>query len=639
VLRHFSTAAIMQSSSILCCSNPISQSFSLAIPQLSTFPCRNQTSTSNFASISTAQLTHNCSLIHRRDPISSNCTATQEIVETGFDELELVEVGYICAVHGIRGEVRIKPNTGFPELRFSKPGKRWLRQQVSGREKIQEVELLEGRDAQKGWIVRFGDISSPEQAEQLVGSTVLVSDDNRPDLDEGEFYSRDLVGMTVILKESGEPVGTVVNVYNSGASDLLHVMLNSKKDEDFPDPLVWVPFVEEIVPIVDMSKREMQITPPEGLLELNLPTHKKSKKERRVTDWYERKKYQRRLISAKKKLCEMEQQHIFHGFKSGDKTQTKYLSDQILGVNSHLFRIALENIQVPSTRWNLPEYMAKNLTDQVSTMKLPKESQNGAIANSSSKLQDNGTILVSKGKVAIVAVVSQCAVLETLLSHNHNHRLVKMEDRGSVPLVLVCPAHEISLVESMFSDNEHFGFDSEKVWFLEEEKLPVINNSVEEEKKHKILMKSQWEILQAPVGSGSIISLISSNNIVDILSEVGIEYIEVCSVNERFYSGESLLGLVYSRKSDLGIQTLKDSEYIEEDFHMIFSMKFMQHLIKQVGKLHFHPVEKENSHVEKVDKDWVNITPSSPNSYELHSSIYSSFSACRPGKVCVVEIV
>lgn len=33
-----------------------------------------------------------------------------------------------------------------------------------------------------------------------MGSTVLISDTNRPDLEEGEFYTRDLVGMRVILK-------------------------------------------------------------------------------------------------------------------------------------------------------------------------------------------------------------------------------------------------------------------------------------------------------------------------------------------------------------------------------------------------------------------------------------------------------
>jgi hypothetical protein len=56
---------------------------------------------------------------------------------------------------------------------------------------------------------------------------------------------------------------------------------------------------------------------------------------------------------------------------------------------------------------------------------------------------------------------------------------------------------------------------------------PVVSSSLEEQNRHKILMKSPWEILQSPVGSGGVISLLSSHNIPDNLSEIGVEYIEV----------------------------------------------------------------------------------------------------------------
>lgn len=87
-------------------------------------------------------------------------------------------------------------------------------------------------------------------------------------------------------------MGIVVNVFNSGASDLLQVRLDlskniagpvgmSKVGECDSGPSAWVPFVEAIVPDVDLEKREMLITPPKGLLDLNIPSHGRSKKERR----------------------------------------------------------------------------------------------------------------------------------------------------------------------------------------------------------------------------------------------------------------------------------------------------------------------------------------------------------------------
>ena len=62
---------------------------------------------------------------------------------------------------------------------------------------------------------------------------------------------------------------------------------------------------------------------------------------------------------------------------------------------------------------------------------------------------------------------------------------------------------------------------------MEEEKLPVVSNLLEEDKKHKILMKSPWEILKSPVGSGGAISLLSSQDMLDDLSGHSVEYIQV----------------------------------------------------------------------------------------------------------------
>ncbi|KAJ0018906.1 hypothetical protein Pint_10081 [Pistacia integerrima] len=612
------------------------------------------------------------------DDIASIELATQEIVETSKSESEFVEVGYLSSVHGLQGEICVKPNTGFPELRFSQPGRRWLRQQVLGRETIQEVELIEGREhhGRKSWILLFEGIDTVEQAKPLVGSTLLAREGDRPELEEDEFYTHDLVGMKVIMKETGELVGTVVNVFNSGANDLLYVMLHSSvnllngsgkarsPETEQSGHLVWIPFVEEIVPNVDMNRREMQITPPKGLLELNLRFDEKSKKERRQLEWKERKKFQKRLIAAKKKLCEMEQQHVFHGFRFGEKSHTSLLADQIVGVNSKLLQQALQNIEKPSKRWNVTEVINATRTNAIrSTLKISE----GCIIPGASKekvgahfnLLEKGHNLVSEGKIAMVLVVNDSerqgrgsdpdsvdsgstenktlALIQTLLFDDQ--RLVKMEDRASVPLVLICPSHEIKMLEKIFLDNDYFSFDSKKVWFLEEENLPVVSSSNEEQNKHKILMKSPWEILQLPVGSGGLISLLSSNDIAENLKELGVEYVEICSTSGTYIGGNSMfLGFVNSCKADIGIRISEDSKHIDESFNLIFSTNFLKKLVKQTNKLQFYAIPKPNSHVEKVDKEWIDVIPSTPNSYELRSSIYSCLNSCSLDKVCVMEI-
>ncbi|XP_052202815.1 uncharacterized protein LOC127808346 isoform X2 [Diospyros lotus] len=549
-------------------------------------------------------------------------------------------------------------------------GRRWLRQQVSGREAIQEVELLDGRGhpGQKSWIVKFSEIHNVDQAQLLIGSSILVTEEDKPELEEGEFYSHDLVGMKVILKETGKPVGTVVNVFNSGANDLLHVMLNLSTEGNpnsgpaATHPLVWVPFVEAIVPNIDINKREMFITPPKGLLELNIRTDDRSKKERRQLEWKERKKFQQRLIAAKKRLSGMEQQHVFHGFRFGGKAETRLLSEQIISVNSKLLQQVQQNIEKPAKRWNLQEFIEVDLAKHVrNTFRVSEEclsnSQWKEKPNASSKFQEKGHLLTAEGKLAIILFMgddcqrnesafatdlvdkadgSSIRLVEALF--HDNHRFLNIEDRASVPLILVCPANDIQSLQNTFASHNHFTFDSKKVWFLEEEKLPVVTNSPEEQNKHKILMKSPWEILQRPVGSGGVISLLSSDNILDNLSNMGVDYIEVCAASRRSVAGHALLGLVSSCQANAGIRISEDTNHLDDDFDMVFSIQFMKHLTKQINELQFHAIPERHPHVEKVGKEWVDVVPSSRNSYELRCSIYSSLNLCPPHQVCLMNV-
>ncbi|KAM4101115.1 hypothetical protein ACJW30_05G118900 [Castanea mollissima] len=664
---------MQRASSALCSSNPL-PSLPTPIPtrHLIGAPFHNRTTRPYYV-----QLPFKPHQNFRLAIPAPHSTATQETLEISKTESGFVEIGYISNVHGLEGEIRVKTSTGFPELRFSKPGIRWLKQRVSSGETVREVELVEGRGhaGQKSWILKLRGIDTVDQAKQLVGSTLLVREEDRPELDEGEFYTPDLVGMRVVLKETGESVGTVVNVYNSGASDLLHVKLDSSvnflpktgelktTETRVSGHLIYVPFVEAIVPYVDMNKREMQITPPKGLLELNLRLDERSKKERRQLEWKERKKFQRRLITAKKKLCEMEQQHVFHGFRFGEKAQTSLLAEQIVGVNSNLLQLALQNIEIPSKRWNATELFRATEAKLTSTLKISEECLTSCASKeklgTNSTFREKGLHILSEGKSAIVLVVNESdrqgwgydpdlvdfesfetspsSLIQTLLCDDQ--RFVKIEDRASVPLIFVCSAPGIRTLRKLFLENDYFAFDSQKVWFLEEEMLPVVSSSLEDQNKHKILMKSPWEILQSPVGSGGVISLLSSHNIPDNLSEIGVEYVEICSISQRCIGANPLLlGFVNSHEADIGIQISKDVENFEGNFDMIFSMNFMKKLMKWINKLQFFVLPKPNSHVELIDKEWVDVTPSSPNSFELCCTIYSSLNACSSEKVCIMEI-
>ena len=89
---------------------------------------------------------------------------------------------------------------------------------------------------------------------------MLVPAAGRPELAEGEFRLLDLVGLEARLASNQEPIGTVSNLI-SGGNDLLEIKLHSGKT-------VLVPFVEAIVPEVQLEEGWLLLTPPPGLLEL-----------------------------------------------------------------------------------------------------------------------------------------------------------------------------------------------------------------------------------------------------------------------------------------------------------------------------------------------------------------------------------
>ncbi|MFE4105128.1 ribosome maturation factor RimM [Almyronema epifaneia] len=203
-----------------------------------------------------------------------------------------LEIGRIVAPQGLRGEVRIYPNSDFPE-RFLNPGNRWLRRSPTAEPVV--VELLGGRLIEgKGlFVVRFAGVETREQAEALRNSVLLVPAGDRLPLEPGEFHVADLIGLKVIEQASQTAVGTVVDVFSAG-NDLLEVALpetgitaapeaisltspetpppvNSRRKPKRPKPIkpktVLIPFVEDIVPVVNLEQGYVEITPPPGLLE------------------------------------------------------------------------------------------------------------------------------------------------------------------------------------------------------------------------------------------------------------------------------------------------------------------------------------------------------------------------------------
>ncbi|GBE73900.1 16S rRNA processing protein RimM homolog [Microcystis aeruginosa NIES-87] len=186
-----------------------------------------------------------------------------------------LEIGTIVAPQGLEGELRVLSVSDFPE-RFQKRGIRGIQGTQGG--EIREITLLRGRGlpGKNVYVIKLEGVENREQAEALRGYKLWANKLEKPRLKADEYHVSELVNLEVYHHLTGEKIGVVVDILWAG-NDILAVQLEAnlasvKKKSPSSDSgaQALVPFVKEIVPLVDLKAARIEISPPPGLLEINL---------------------------------------------------------------------------------------------------------------------------------------------------------------------------------------------------------------------------------------------------------------------------------------------------------------------------------------------------------------------------------
>ena len=174
---------------------------------------------------------------------------------------EWLVVGLITSCHGINGQVKVKSLSDFEE-RFLNPGIRWIQKE---NEHPKKIELTSGfkQPGKETFVIKLQGINTRDHAEQLKKYKILVKTNKLPNLKKEEFHLLELINLQVKTLENDQLkiIGKVINLENEKNNLLVIELFKNQKR-------VLVPFVKEIVTVVDIKNNFIIIKPPRGLLEL-----------------------------------------------------------------------------------------------------------------------------------------------------------------------------------------------------------------------------------------------------------------------------------------------------------------------------------------------------------------------------------
>ncbi|SDW47967.1 16S rRNA processing protein RimM [Lutibacter oricola] len=166
-------------------------------------------------------------------------------------------LGKIVRKHSFRGEVVAKLDTDEPEL-YKELESVFVELNNNLVPFFIEKSLL-----QKGNQLRlaFEDISTEDDADNILGSGLYLPLEFLPKLTGNKFYFHEIIGFQIEDVNFGK-VGEIVAVNDSSAQPLFEVDANGKE--------VFIPMIDDFIKVVDRTNNKIIVETPEGLINLYL---------------------------------------------------------------------------------------------------------------------------------------------------------------------------------------------------------------------------------------------------------------------------------------------------------------------------------------------------------------------------------
>ena len=168
----------------------------------------------------------------------------------GRNAMELIETGKIVNTHGVRGELKVVPWADDPSV-----FENFDTVTIDNTPYTVRSVRYQGQNV----LLKLEGINDMTGAEGLKNKVIFA---NRADFDlpEGTYFITDLMGLTVVEDETGNELGTITQVLETGANDVYEITAPDGKK-------YYVPAIKDCVKATDLDAKEMRIHIMEGLFE------------------------------------------------------------------------------------------------------------------------------------------------------------------------------------------------------------------------------------------------------------------------------------------------------------------------------------------------------------------------------------
>lgn len=167
-------------------------------------------------------------------------------------ENNLLEVGKIVNTHGLRGDVKVVVWMDYPED-FEELKNVYLKT----RTELLKLTVKTVKYQKNNLIVKFAEFNNINEVEQYKNFVLYADRDELGELPEGAHYIVDLIGLKVV-DESGEEIGIIGDVFNTGANDIYDVVRKGKKN-------LLLPVIDDVVKEIDIEGGKITVHIMEGL--------------------------------------------------------------------------------------------------------------------------------------------------------------------------------------------------------------------------------------------------------------------------------------------------------------------------------------------------------------------------------------